>query len=884
MIQFDTYMQSETKNQKLLTVKEASELLKVAEISVKRYVSQGLIPSVKIGGARRIVQNEVWEDFVNYSSDNQDDSPEIINGVQFYWSQKNASVANQIYKEYCKDNAVILDGFLGGGSSMYGIRNTNFKFVGVDINEMPYRIAKFNLQNIDNQFIDNLEKELKNIQPRFNEIYHYTCNDGKILEFIKVVFDDKDNPQIKIIHLQDVEGNRFTSENYPETIDFYLKNYQSFKEKIKVSENPLLTKNSRIAIKENMFLADIFSPINFSVLSELKEKIKGNENLRFILSSVLQLCKLTDTKSQSQFPFWLPKIDLVDRNIFVTMLNKIQSLKKQIGQGQIQEVESFEKLKYAFGNACFLINKPLQNITNEIPDNSIDFVLTDPPYFDQVAYSEYAKIWEFFCGYKANFEDEIIVSQRDVCQSDEKMYLENLQKSFQVIFDKMKSQAQLLIYFKDSRPEKMFAFLDILDKIGFSFLGQEYLDTAKFTYKQNTTTKTTLTGESILKLQKIEKVVCEDTNNGKEKENLQIVESLGMQDLENLVIYFTKTYLFVHKEATLNEILSSGLIKLLYDKKALSLLKKAKDFTTIFEKICHYNDENRTYSLKNIEIKNQLFLGDCLEILKAIPTHSIDCLITDPPYNISGYDHKKQIGWLKSNDFWKKQKAFKKIDETWDKFSDDDYENFTIEWLSEIKRIVKPNGNIAIFGSYHNIYKMGYLIEKLDLKTINSIIWYKRNAFPNVTQRMFCESTEQIIWCVNESKKNAKNWTFNYQKMKELNGGVQMRNFFDVPLTKQSEREFGKHPSQKPLEVLNNLVLALTNEGDVVLDCFLGSGTTAVSALQHQRNFIGIEQNYEYLQIAEKRLENIEPVIFNKPENEKKKSKTKTLEIFDKPE
>jgi site-specific DNA-methyltransferase (adenine-specific) len=200
----------------------------------------------------------------------------------------------------------------------------------------------------------------------------------------------------------------------------------------------------------------------------------------------------------------------------------------------------------------------------------------------------------------------------------------------------------------------------------------------------------------------------------------------------------------------------------------------------------------------------------------------------------------------------------------------------------ELKRIVKPNGNIAIFGSYHNIYKIGYLIEKLDLKTINSIIWYKRNAFPNVTQRMFCESTEQIIWCANNSKKDAKNWTFNYHAMKELNGGVQMRNLFDVPLTKASEKEHGKHPSQKPLEVLNNLVLALTNEGDVVLDCFLGSGTTAVSALQHKRNFIGIEQNYDYLQLAERRLEGVEPIIFNK--TVVKKSKKQVLSIFDSPE
>lgn len=870
-------MHKEYTNQELLTVKEASELLKVSEISIKRYISKGTISSVKIGGARRIVKNEVWENFVEYN-ENQEDLPEITNGVQFYWSQKSPAIAQQIYAENCKSGDYILDAFLGGGSSLYGTRNANYKFIGVDINELPNKIAKFNLQNIDNQFIINLENQLLEIAKEFNEIYYYKTQDGKVLEFIKVVFDNKQIPEIKIIHLQDLEGNRFTSEQYPETINLYLHNFHKYTELIKDLENPQLVKNSRIAIKENMFLADIFSPITFYILSKFKNNITSNENLKFILASVLQLCKLTDTKSQSQFPFWLPKTDLVDRNIFITMQNKIQSLKKLINQGEIKEVENFAKLKYAFGSSCLLINKPIQNITSEIPDNSIDFVLTDPPYFDQVAYSEYSKIWEFFCGYQANFEDEIIVSQREINQSNETLYLENLQKAFQVIFDKMKIDAKIFIYFKDSRPDKMCAFLEILDKVGFYFIGQEYLDTAKFTYKQNTTTKTTLTGESILKLQKPVKQELTQENN----EVLEISETFQGLEIENLITHFAKSYLFTHQTATLNEILSSGLIKLLYDYKCLSFLKKSKDFTDIFEKFCNYDENLRTYMLKNLEIKNNFFLGDCLEILKAIPSNSIDCLITDPPYNISGYDHKKQIGWLKSNDFWKKQKAFKKIDEKWDKFSDDDYENFTIEWLLEVKRILKPNGNIAIFGSYHNIYKIGYLIEKLDLKTINSIIWYKRNAFPNVTQRMFCESTEQIIWCVNESKKNAKNWTFNYQKMKEINGGVQMRNLFDVPLTKQSEREFGKHPSQKPLEVINNLVLALTNEGDTILDCFLGSGTTAVSALKHKRNFVGIEQNFEYLQIAEKRVENIEPVIFNKvPDNQLVKSKKKQTTIFE---
>lgn len=256
-------------------------------------------------------------------------------------------------------------------------------------------------------------------------------------------------------------------------------------------------------------------------------------------------------------------------------------------------------------------------------------------------------------------------------------------------------------------------------------------------------------------------------------------------------------------------------------------------------------------------MENQIVLGDCIEVLKKIETDSIDACITDPPYNISGYDNKKKIGWLESNKYWTESKKFNKINAEWDKYSNTSYEDFSLTWLSEIKRIVKPNGNIAIFGSYHNIYKIGYLLEKLDLRIINSIVWYKRNAFPNVTQRMFCESTEYIIWAANNSQKKAKNWTFNYQTMKEINGGKQMRNLFDVPNTKTSEKSFGKHPSQKPIEVIKNLVLALTNEDDIIIDPFSGSGTTAFVAKQNNRKFIGVECDENYVDISNQRIASI---------------------------
>ena len=254
-------------------------------------------------------------------------------------------------------------------------------------------------------------------------------------------------------------------------------------------------------------------------------------------------------------------------------------------------------------------------------------------------------------------------------------------------------------------------------------------------------------------------------------------------------------------------------------------------------------------------IRSRVILGDCLTELKKMKDHSVDHCITDPPYNISGYDGKKEIGWLSSNSTWKSEKKFNKIDEKWDSFTQDSFEQFTLEWMSEIKRIVKPNGNILIFGSYHNIYLVGELARQLDMRIINSIIWFKRNAFPNITQRMLCESTEQIVWAANESQKKAKNWTFNYHVLKGMTqNGKQMRNMWDIPMTPTSERKFGKHPSQKPLEIGRRLVLGFTNPGDTILDPFAGSGTFLCSAKSYNRKYIGIERDPSFVELSKTRL------------------------------
>ncbi len=256
--------------------------------------------------------------------------------------------------------------------------------------------------------------------------------------------------------------------------------------------------------------------------------------------------------------------------------------------------------------------------------------------------------------------------------------------------------------------------------------------------------------------------------------------------------------------------------------------------------------------------KIKLYTENCIDTLKKLENNSVEHCITDPPYNISGNEHRKEIGWYKSNKLWSKDKKFQKISEEWDKFSQDEYFDFTIQWLQEVKRVVKDNGNIVIFGTYHNIYKIGFIADLLELKIINSIVWYKRNAFPNITQRMLCESTEQAIWCCNNTPKKATNWTFNYDALKDLTENKkQMRNMWDIPMTKQSERSEGKHPSQKPLEVAKRLILGLSDVGDTIIDPFAGSGTFLVASKMHGRNAIGIEKIKEYSDLCKRRLDKV---------------------------
>ena len=241
----------------------------------------------------------------------------------------------------------------------------------------------------------------------------------------------------------------------------------------------------------------------------------------------------------------------------------------------------------------------------------------------------------------------------------------------------------------------------------------------------------------------------------------------------------------------------------------------------------------------------ELHLGDSFQILQELPSKSIDIIFADPPYFLSGDGITCSGGKMVSvnKGEWDKKKTI------------DEKHKFNREWIRLCYRVLKDNGTIWISGTMHNIYSIGMALEEEGFKIINNITWKKLNPPPNISCRCFVHSTETILWAQKDLK-NVKH-KFNYTVMKELNGGKQMKDVWESSLTKPSEKKYGKHPTQKPMAILERIILASTDEGDLILDPFNGSGTTGIVDNKLKRKYIGIDTEKEYLDLTIKRRENM---------------------------
>ncbi len=252
------------------------------------------------------------------------------------------------------------------------------------------------------------------------------------------------------------------------------------------------------------------------------------------------------------------------------------------------------------------------------------------------------------------------------------------------------------------------------------------------------------------------------------------------------------------------------------------------------------------------EYKNKIINKDSLQELKKIPNETFDLVFADPPYNLQ----------LKGELTRPDRSKVSAVNDKWDQFENfKKYDEFTYEWLGECKRILKKDGAIWIIGSYHNIFRVGTAIQNLGFWILNDVIWNKNNPMPNFRGTRFTNAHETLIWA---SKSEKSKYTFNYQSLKCLNDDLQMRSNWDLPICNGSERlkKNGKkiHSTQKPEALLHRIILATSNKGDMILDPFLGSGTTATVAKKLGRNYFGIEKEKNYFRAAVQRLKNTNPI------------------------
>ena len=237
----------------------------------------------------------------------------------------------------------------------------------------------------------------------------------------------------------------------------------------------------------------------------------------------------------------------------------------------------------------------------------------------------------------------------------------------------------------------------------------------------------------------------------------------------------------------------------------------------------------------------RIYQGDCLEILQQIPENSVDLVFADPPYFLSNGGITCHAGRMVSVNKG-----------AWDKSRGPDANHeFNRAWLAACRRVLKPNGSIWVSGTAHVIHSVGFAMQQLGFKLLNDISWVKPNPPPNLSCRYFTHATETLIWAAKDKKSRH---TFNYKLMKERNAGKQMKSVWTIPPPEPWEKRFGKHPTQKPVALLERILLASSNEGDLVLDPFLGGGTTLVTAFPLRRHALGCELSIESINLSIRRI------------------------------
>lgn len=517
-----------------------------------------------------------------------------IYNTHLYWSQKSFNVIDLLIEKLSVDGDIIFDPFMGSGVTI--IQSTQKKMnrigIGCDVNEMSSFIIKNIFNDIPTTNLKKLFGMLNEYLTKLKYYYETICPKCYGTANISKVVFDKPSRTINDFHIKAIS---YTCPNCGKSVKDADES-----DMIKLSTsacidfvpNLSLIPNSKIAVGDFDRISDIFTPRNFSVLNELVGYINKSEDsniLKYLLMSVLHLSKITDTHSNSQWPLWIPKVNCVEKNIIDLLQKRMKNL--LLAQEFIQKNYSTTQISHNFNELkpsdALVLTKGSQYITNsEIPDDSVSLIITDPPYMDQVLYSEYMQLYKPFININFNIEDEIIVSASPKRNKNKDEYFKLLSDVFKMCKSKLKENHIMCLFFHDSNLDVWVRLLDILETNGFKFISQEHIKKSK-TIKNILSPKKSLSGDAIL--------FFENTRTPLK----QSATSLTSEEIKISVYKEARKMLEKYGDLSTPELYDLGLMEMLIENGWLvQLSKKYKSLVEIFEEYFIWKRDSSKWHLQ----------------------------------------------------------------------------------------------------------------------------------------------------------------------------------------------------------------------------------------------------------------------------------------------
>ena len=520
-----------------------------------------------------------------------------VYNTHLYWSQKSFNVIDSLINHLSSENDIVFDPFMGSGVTVLEAVQNNMNRIGIgcDVNEMSKFITSNILNDIPNT---NLEILFSNFKVKLDELLEYyetkCSNCGQIGIITKVVFDKPNRTANNFI----IKAISYTCPNCgkqvkdPDAEDY--RKFSTLKSNSFVS-NIHLIQNSKIAVGVSDTISDIFTPRNFSVLNEIVgfiQNISQNDEkniLNYLLMSILHLAKITDTHSNSQWPLWIPKSNCVEKNIIYLLHRRMKNLVK--AQNYIKQHYAKSKLVTNYSelraNDALVLTKGSQYITNEeVPDDSVALIITDPPYMDQVLYSEYMQLYKPFIGIGFNLADEIIVSSAPERSKDKNEYFTLLFEVFEMCKRKLKENHIMCLFFHDSNLDIWVKLMRILESNGFKFISQEHIKKSK-TVKNILSPKKSLSGDAVL--------FFENTRHELPKSKT----SISTEEIKYSVFMEAKKLLEKYGDLSTPELYDLGIMEMLIENGWLEQLsQKYKSLVEIFEEFFIWKKDSAKWHLQ----------------------------------------------------------------------------------------------------------------------------------------------------------------------------------------------------------------------------------------------------------------------------------------------